>query len=359
MNIYENPRFSELPPEIYPLFAAAAKESFFSHPSWYDLLQRHALPQGAQVRLYTEDPERSGAALVCYVEKPGRVHDLRSLCNAYSCEHDAILASHEEGSLENLQTLATTLGGSEGWETVVIPGLDATAPSFRALGTGLRRAGLVVKPFFDSGTWFEPTAGLSFEDYMRGRPSILRNTWRRKRKQLEAAGALEVRFAEGGGELDEAIAAYESVYRRSWKPAEMFPAFIPALIALLSRLGALRLGIVYLDGEPIAAEFWIIWHGRAVIYKLAYDQRLHRHSPGTYLTMRMMERVLARDRPDEVNFGRGDDPYKKLWLSRRRERWGILAANPRTARGVYASGRILASRWLRRLRGDAIPSLVR
>ena len=200
------------------------------------------------------------------------------------------------------------------------------------------------------------TAGLSFEDYLASRPSVLRNTWRRKGRQLEAAGKVELRFIDGEGDgLEEAIAGYERVYRRSWKSVELFPGFIPALIALLARLGALRLGILCLEGEPIAAEFWIVWRGRAMIYKLAYDERLRRYSPGTYLTMRMMERVLTLDRPREVNFGRGDDPYKKLWLARRRERWGIVAANPRTARGVYVAGRIIASRLLHRLRGEINP----
>src|SRR5207302_827569 len=80
-----------------------------------------------------------------------------------------------------------------------------------------------------------------------------------------------------------AIADYQTIYAASWKPPEDFPEFIPALIRLAAELGALRLGIYYIDGAPAAAQFWILWHGRAVIYKFAHDKQFDDLSLGTLL----------------------------------------------------------------------------
>ena len=99
----------------------------------------------------------------------------------------------------------------------------------------------------------------------------------------------------------------------------------------------MRLGLLYLGGAPIAGQIWIVYSGKATLYKLAHDQRFKRLSPGTVLTMRMIERVIDTEKVTEIDFGVGDDPYKSLWASMRRERWGLAAFELRTIRGALGA----------------------
>ena len=126
-------------------------------------------------------------------------------------------------------------------------------------------------------------------------------------------------------------------------------ALIEDLARACAAEGALRLGILHLDGAPIAAQIWIVWSGKATLYKLAHDRRHDRLSPGTVLTMHMIERVIDVDRAAEVDFGVGDDPYKRRWASARRERWGLMAFEPRTARGMIGILRHVVGRKVKRL----------
>jgi hypothetical protein len=52
----------------------------------------------------------------------------------------------------------------------------------------------------------------------------------------------------------------------------------------------------------------------------------------------LMEHVLDQDKVNEVDYLTGDDTYKAAWMSDRRERWGLVAYNLKTARGVFGAG---------------------
>ncbi len=347
MAVFENPDFTNLPQPLASLFAKAAERSFFALPIWYHVLFHYGTGKGAVPRLYADDEDRPRAALVCQAPKSGS-HRLLSLSNYYSTEYGPLYAAGEQHLAEAFGVIARQIRAGR-WAALRLAGLDPEDAAFAPLAEAFAKDGFAVYRYFDSGTWYENTAGLDFARYVEARPAALRNTWRRKSQKLNAEHKTEFVFHDDAARIEDAVEDYQRVYRTSWKGAEPYAEFMPQLIRAAAQVGALRLGVLKADGEAAAAQCWILWRGRATIYKLAHDARFNEHSPGTLLTMAMMERVLERDRPREVDFGRGDDGYKKLWLGQRRERWGLVIANRQTLGGLVVSGRESAARMVKRL----------
>jgi hypothetical protein len=354
MPLYRNPDFGRLPSRLACLFDAVADVSFFALPAWFDLMARWGVPAGTEIRLYADERPSAVTGVLFQTAPSSSGRRLVSLANAYTVEHDILHRSGADLDAGLDAILAEILAERPRWDCLSLAELDPRQPSYRTAVKALRGAGLLVECRFHSGTWYEDTQALSFADYLAARPSELRNTWRRKRRRVERGGRLAKAFFANTTGISQAIIDYQTIYASSWKPPEDFPQLIPALIRLAAEFGALRLGIYYIDGEPAAAQFWILWHGRAIIYKLAHDKRFDDLSLGTLLTMEMIERILRDDRPREITLGRGDDAYKRLWLPKRRERWGITAANPSTGRGLSLGLKHQAAKAYHRLRGDRL-----
>ncbi len=60
-----------------------------------------------------------------------------------------------------------------------------------------------------------------------------------------------------------------------------------------------------------------------------------------------MQHVIEVDQVREIDYLSGDDAYKQDWMSHRRERWGILAFNLRTFKGVLAACKHIGGRRLK------------
>jgi hypothetical protein len=229
--------------------------------------------------------------------------------------------------------------------------LDAMPAEWDAMDplvTGARQAGLAVRRFDHFGNWYEDVAGKSWADYLAQRPGALRETVRRR---LQRAGRLpDARFTvvTGADGLEDAVAGFEAVYARSWKEPEPFPLFNVALIRAASAAGTLRLGQWDIGGVVVASQFWVVEGGKAIVLKLAHDEALKAHSPGTVLTALMLRRLLDEEHVAEIDFGRGDDPYKQGWARARRQRIGLMLFNPLRPAGLaglarHAVGRLRAA----------------
>ena len=214
--------------------------------------------------------------------------------------------------------------------------LPANELDIPAMERDLRRQGYWVSSHRGFENWYEDIIPGDFAAYWQRRPSKLKNTEKRKRRQAERDHEFKVEIYPEEGELEDLIQDYLAIYRRSWKEAEPDPDFMPEMMRAAARHNALRLGVLYLNGQPAAAQVWLMGANAATIFKLAYDDSFSKYSPGTLLTRDMAEYVIERDKVAEIDYGRGPDAYKKDWLSQCRYSRNLLAFS-RTGRGFIGA----------------------
>ena len=348
--------FEALPPGYGNLFHEGAAQSFCLTRWWFENLARGTLDESERLCLIgveSDELELGAMALVIGRHRDrdadvGGARSLSGLGNYYSMIF-APLVARSVDQAKVLTILFEAVRGLEPrYDVLRFQALDRESPIYHALQMVLHEAGFAVRPFFHFGNLYESTKDISSQAYFERRRSTLRNIIRRKGGKLERAGRARFELITGGPELERGMADYEQIYAASWKEPEPYPQFIRGLVRFCAASGALRLGLIYLDGEPAAAQIWIVWRGIATIYKLVHDQRFNQLSVGTILTARLMERVIDVDNVVEVDFGSGDDPFKKDWMSNRRERWGMIAFNLRTVRGAKEAMRHLIGRGIKK-----------
>jgi hypothetical protein len=310
---------------------------------WFDTILAHALPPTAAPLAAVTD-----AVLLPLLRRGRR---LGSLTTDYSLLWQPLIAPGADAAA--LQTAGRDLGRLLRFRPPLrLEAVDAEAPGLEPLLEGFRAAGLVALRYRHFGNWHEAFAeGLGWDTYLAARPPALRTTIGRK---LARAGR-ELRFellTKPGLALEAGIAAYEAVRAGSWKPHEPFTGFDAALMRATAAAGALRLGVLRTqrDGAPVAAQYWVVERGRATIPKLYHLEAARAASPGTVLTALMIRRLLEADRVWALDFGRGDDAYKQLWVGARRQRIGVILLDPRHPEGFLALARDAAGRLRRRFR---------
>jgi hypothetical protein len=272
-------------------------------------------------------------------EGPGG--QLRSLTTPYTCLYQPLTAPDAEPAL--LRRAAEAFGRhARACPLLLFEALDPAWPGLAPFRQGLGDAGFVTRTFAHFGNWYEEVRG-GWTAYLETRPGALRTTIRRKTRAAERDPTLRL---EQPAALGPALDAYEDVYRRSWKTAEPYPDFNRALVARLGSAGVLRFGLMWAKERPIAAQYWMVSPAGATVLKLAHDDADRAVSPGTVLTAFMIRRLIE-DGTAVIDFGRGDDPYKRGWVSERRERIGLVGYNPRSRQGLGALARHEGGRVLR------------
>ena len=244
---------------------------------------------------------------------------LEPLANWYSFTWRPLTSAPQPALLE---ALARDLKGRSGRVTLsALPDEDGSA-------TAIQKA-------FDAAGWATilehcdnnhvlPIEGRSYAAYLSGRPGQLRTTLKRKTKHVNTE--ILTQFEPSAWE------SYQTIYENSWKPEEGAPAMLRAFAEQEGAAGRLRLGIARHQGNPVAAQLWTVENGVAYIHKLAHLEEAKPLSAGTVLTAALMEHTIDRDRVTLVDFGTGDDGYKRDWMEAVRPRYRLTALDPRNPR---------------------------
>jgi hypothetical protein len=336
---------------------AGGVNDVFASLEWFELLVSYGLAAPDQSPAACQLIVAHDSARQCMVCLPlmGTRH-ISSLSNYYSSLYGGLSWSAQSAAAAlNLPSSQDGLALSRGLRQLMptclmvnLSPLDIESAFFNQMRAALAQAGYWVDSYFCFGNWYLDVAGRTFADYYPTLPSALRHSIERGQRRLARQGPWRIQIQQHADDsLGAATRAFVQVYAQSWKSPEPNAQFIPELIKLATTQGWLRLGILTLGEQPVAAQLWLVKGGKAHIFKLAYAGGFERFSAGSVLTQAMMHHVLDVDRVQEVDYLSGDDAYKRDWMSHRRERHGLVAFAPNTLHGVWLAAKHFAGKWLR------------
>ncbi len=318
-------------PLLHALLSAPAVASPFDRLDWWRNLSETCdiLPLIAVAR------EGTACAVLPLMRKGRQVH---CLANWYSFRVAPLFTDGAERPAL-LKALCADLAGET--PHLVLTALPNEQGEAEATADALRASGwrVFVEPC-DVNHVFQ-VKDRSFADYMASRPGQVRSTLKRRGDKVTTS--IECAFNP------QSWADYEAVYAQSWKPQEGSPAFLRRFAQEEGAAGRLRLAIARAEGEPVAAQFWTVEGGTAFIHKLAHTEASKPLSPGTTLTAALMERVIDTDGVSLIDFGTGNDGYKRDWMDDVRPRYRIEAFRM----GWPGNWPLIARKLLSRLAGRA------
>lgn len=186
---------------------------------------------------------------------------------------------------------------------------------------------------------------------------------RRQRRQLERLGTPRLRRIGPGEPVAPWVEAYLALEASGWKgrsgtalacePADR--AFFAAMCETLHTANRLAFDALELDGRPIAISCSLRAdpspRAAEFVFKIAYDERLARQSPGMQLQLALLsERHAIEDAPAWVDSCAAptDSFYRQIWLDERRLGHVLIAARRPpwpTVLAASALARRLRERW--------------
>jgi hypothetical protein len=347
VQVYSN--FDTLPERVTGFVENTARSDFFCGIAWFRTVLKTAVLAGDMPRLYVaEQGDRPVAALFASErEKAGRLkaHMLLGAGQGlYSATYRPLL-DPEHGPAGLLEITAALAHASPAFDVLRFSGLDPGAPDYAALLGAFRASRMIVQRFANFQNWSEDVHNVAFEQYLAQRPAHIRAIAERGCLGLPEVNGPRFELVSDAAGLAAPLIDYALVDLQSAAPPEVHPDCIPELARAAAKVGVLRLGFLYIDDQPAAAQIWIVSGGKATQWRQRYAQRFTGLPIQVALTLAMLRQFFESDRIDIIEFSRDSVGTAPDWLADCEERGGIIVVNPLTAKGLLAAGRHFGGHW--------------
>lgn len=316
----------------------ASQPSLFDRLEWFERTMAHCPPAPYPLVARARAEGSDGWLMLA---EDGRGH-ATALASWYTLRFSPIFSGDPDPKVKRAQLTAIARRISK--KLVSITLAPMTADDCDLLAQAFARSGWAATRTEKTGNWTIDVSGLRFADFWEGRPGELRSTVKRKSAK---AGMETTIYRDFDG---MAWADYEAVYAESWKPGEGSGDFLRAMAQDAAAHGSLRLGIGRIGGEAVAAQLWTVENGTALIHKLAYRESASAFSPGSLLSAAMFESAIDNDRVNRIDYGTGDDRYKRDWTDTRTPLFTLSLHNLKTAQGLAGAAKARAAALVARLR---------
>jgi len=276
----------------------------FASRDWFERLER------IQPRPVYAVAEDASGAVVLPLRRVGR--RLESLVNRHAFTWRPLATPY--GSLDSLLiALAQALAARTSHIVLDrVPDEDGVARQFQRT---FERAGwLVVRERCDTNRILH-VGGRDYASYLESRPGPLRTTLKRKAKKV----AVDISSSFDADIWD----CYAAIHDESRKPEEGDAAFLRAFAEAQGAAGRIRLAVARHEGEAVAAQVWTVEDGTACIHAFVHRDSAQPLAPDTTLTAALLEQVIDREAVKLVDFGTGDDGFKRDWMDEVRPRYRL------------------------------------
>jgi CelD/BcsL family acetyltransferase involved in cellulose biosynthesis len=293
---------------------AEERANIFLTPEWFSTWLRHYDEYAPAVPVVTRGDSLLGLVPLVRVRR-GRPRRIQFAgANAGDYFHP-VAAESDEGAVAGAAARALALG-RRGYNTLVLENVDPDAAWWTELAHESPRS-ITAKRVKGSVLPYTDLTGLSWDEFLAGRSRNFRRDLRRKSTRLQESHRVEFRRTETHAELERDLETLWRLHDLRWADRDEDSAaaeprlrrFLADLAAVTLEQGWLRLWILELDGEPVAARLEWLFGTRLASYYTGFDPKLDREGVGFVLVAHTL-RAAIEEGAREYNMLLGSEQWK-------------------------------------------------